>query len=82
MNTYKIIVTKHAKPWCEIIIDNGVHTNEVLQDSFAQRFPSAEGFSLSYLKSNGERRILQSSPEGIQVLSRDVIFEPYDIKPG
>jgi hypothetical protein len=74
MKSYKIIVTKHSKPWCEILIDNGSHSDEIVKDSFSERFPESEGFKLHYLKEIGEKRLLESSPEGLKIISREVIF--------
>lgn len=80
MKTYKIIVAKHNKPWCEILIDHETRADEILSDSFSERFPESEGFNLTYLKANGEKRLLESSPEGLKVISREPIFVPYEPK--
>jgi len=79
MNTYKIIVTKYSKPWCEIIIDSGAKSDHIVADGFAQRFPESEGFRLSYLKANTEKRLLESSPQGLKVIAREPIFTAYDL---
>jgi hypothetical protein len=79
MKIYKIIVTRYSKPWCEILIDNGTRSDEILLDSFTNRFPKSEGFKLTYLKANGEKRLLESSPEGIKVISRQPIFISHEL---
>lgn len=73
MQIYRLIIRRHNKllghfesdtPWAL----------EAMQD-IAQRLLDCDGYQLETQVSEGERRLLESSSEGIRVLSTERVFK-------
>lgn len=74
MQTYRLIIRRHDRllghfetsaPWAREALD------DVLQ-----RLPAIEGYRVEMQVSRGERRLLESSPAGLRLLSVEALFEP------
>ena len=66
MNEYLIQLHRDDCLWAELTVP-GARLNEVRAE-LAQRFPSAEGFSLRVQQRKEQRRIVECGPEGIRLL--------------
>ena len=73
MRTYRLIIWRHGRllghfesstPW----------SREAVED-VAARLGADDGYRLELLISDGERRLLESSPDGIRVLSIEYQFK-------
>lgn len=73
MRTYRLIIRRHdrllghfesSSPW----------SREAVEDISA-RLGTDDGYQLELLIADGERRLLESSPEGIRVLSIEYLFK-------
>lgn len=73
---YRVEVSYKGRAWCRIDIDVPWPA-EVLND-ILQRFPDAREYRLRILVAEAERRIIESGPEGIRLLSRDPLFKPLE----
>jgi hypothetical protein len=71
---YRIIVYKNHHKWCCIDVENP-WAEEVLND-IQEILRSEIGYKLEILEATGERRICVIEPEGIKLLSREVLFKP------
>ncbi|WP_020559675.1 hypothetical protein [Thiofilum flexile] len=69
---YRLIISHKAKAWCEINV-NVPWLDEVLED-MKNRFPSEEGYHIEILVATEERRIIDYTDKGPQVLMREPIF--------
>ncbi|HDS1367964.1 TPA: cytoplasmic protein [Stenotrophomonas maltophilia] len=74
MKTYRLIIRNRDRllghfesstPW----------SLEAIKET-ASRFPARDGYRLELLVSHGEKRLIESTPEGIRVLSSELLFEP------
>ncbi|MNZ70127.1 hypothetical protein D3C78_884480 [compost metagenome] len=72
MAIYRLMISRHGKllghfesdtPWAE----------EAARD-VAARFPAESGYSVSPLKSCGERRLLEAGPDGVRVIHAERTF--------
>ncbi|QKZ02776.1 hypothetical protein [Pseudomonas eucalypticola] len=75
MELFRVEVSKEGKLWCAIDVERSNPLN-VLGDVIG-RFGVDEGFSLRVLKRVGEKRLLESTPEGIKLCFAEPIFTPY-----
>lgn len=74
MQTHRLIIHRHERLLGHF--DSSVPWSlEAVQDLVA-RLPETDGYRLELLVSSGERRILESSPSGVRVLSSDPLFSP------
>ena len=69
---YKFDIKKHGFPFCEIHMN--VKSVDKLKD-VADRFPEGEGFEIEMLAVKSEKRILESSEDGIRLLASEFIYE-------
>lgn len=74
MHTYRLVIHRHDRllghfesgtPWShDAIKDIAAHLSE------------ADGYRLEFLVASGERRLLESRPDGVRVLSSELLFSP------
>lgn len=72
MEYLRVIVHLHRAYWCQIDMEH-VSADGVLAD-ITRRFPKAEGYSLEVQRKTGERRLLESTPDGIRLLCAQGMF--------
>lgn len=74
MKTYRLVIYRHDRllghfeshtPW----------SREAARD-IAARLSADDGYRLELLVADGERRLLESTPQGLRVLSREPEFKP------
>lgn len=74
MDVFRVVVCKEGKPWCCIDVEH-LEAHQVVRD-VAGRFPAQDGFDIAVMKRVGERRLLESSPSGVKLISTEPLFEP------
>ncbi|WP_406625200.1 cytoplasmic protein [Acidovorax sp. SDU_ACID1] len=72
MHTYRLVIRRHDKPLGHF--ESSTPWSREAVEDIAARLPAADGYRLELLIANGERRLLESGPDGIRVLSTDLIF--------
>jgi len=74
VKTYRLVIYRHDRllghfesdtPW----------SREAARD-IAARLSADDGYRLELLVADGERRLLESTPQGLRVLSREPEFKP------
>ncbi|WP_277961630.1 hypothetical protein [Pseudomonas sp. RIT-To-2] len=75
MELFRVEVSKEGKVWCSIDVERPGPLS-VLGDVIG-RFGVEDGFSISVFKRVGEKRLLESTPEGIKLCFAEPIFTPY-----
>lgn len=73
MQTYRLIIRRHNK-LLGYFESNTPWALEAVKD-IAQRLSDCDGYHLEAQVSEGERRLLESSPDGIRVLSSEQLFK-------
>lgn len=73
MQQYRFIVWRHDRLWCRIDVESP-WAPEVAQD-VAQRFPASEGYRIDSFVATQERRIVESGPDGMRLLSREPLYQ-------
>lgn len=73
---FRIELSFNGRAWSRIDIDVPWAT-EVLNDIRA-RFPAEHGYRMRVFVADAERRIVESGPDGIRLLSRNPLFKPLD----
>lgn len=71
---FRVVVYKCHRKWCSIDIESP-WSSEVLID-IKSIFNLDSGFDLKIFEADDECRIYISGPEGIKLLSREVLFKP------
>lgn len=72
MEHIRMQVFRDEKHWCHVDI-TGLNAAAVLSD-LQVRFDAASGFTYLLFKKTGERRLLESTPAGIKLMSAEPIF--------
>ncbi|MGX0957691.1 hypothetical protein AB7M18_003819 [Pseudomonas viridiflava] len=72
MSTYRLVVQRHQKLLGFFESDTPCASEAIRE--LVSRLPTSEGFELKLLVAMGERRMIESTPTGIRVLSREPIF--------
>ena len=75
---YRVNVWKNDRLWCRIDVDSP-WAHEVVQDLLS-RFPSKKGYFAELLVATEDRRILESSPDGVRLLACEPIYEPVTLQ--
>lgn len=52
------------------------HDGSMLLEQFSEIVKERDSFTIKEYISNGERRILESTPYGMKVLSKEILFTP------
>ncbi len=73
---FRIELSFNGRAWSRIDIDVPWAT-EVLDDIRA-RFSAEHGYRMRVFVADAERRIIESGPEGIRLLTRDPLFKPLE----
>ncbi|CAM4275833.1 cytoplasmic protein [Kerstersia similis] len=74
MHTYRLIIQRHGKLLGHF--ESAVSWSRDAIADIASRFPLADGYQLELLIEDGERRIVESTPAGVRLLSREPFFKP------
>ncbi len=77
MDLFRVAVCKDGKAWCSIDIEQ-LHAVRILDDVIS-RFSSTDGFTVTVVKRVGERRLLESSPDGLKLCYSEPVFAEYVI---
>ena len=73
MSTYRLMIYRHGKLLGHFESDTP-DAEQAVRD-IASRFSAGEGFHLDTLIASGERRLLESTPDGVRLLSREPCFQ-------
>lgn len=77
MRAYRLVISRHGRllgqfesetPWAE----------DAIRD-LLQRLPGRDGYRTERLVAHGERRLLESGPDGLKVLGREPLFQPIPV---
>lgn len=71
---YRVELSYKGRAWCRIDID--VPWPAEVLDDIRLRFSEECGYRVRVLVADAERRIVESGPEGIRLLSRNPLFKP------
>ncbi len=72
MDTYRLVIRRHDRLLGHF--ESGAPWSREAVEDIAARLPAADGYRLELLVASGERRLLESSRDGIRVLSSDLLF--------
>lgn len=74
MPHYRLLVHRHDKYLGHFDADTGdaLHAGREI----AARLPAGDGYRIEWLVAHAERRLLESGPDGLRVLSREPLFKP------
>lgn len=72
MHTHRLVIRRHGKLLGHF--DSNTPNAASAVREIASRFTEAEGFELEFLVAEQERRLLESGPEGIRLLSSEPVF--------
>ena len=72
MQTHRLIIRQYGKLLGHF--DSNTANASSAAREVASRFPAAEGFELELLVAEHERRLLESGPEGIRLVSSEPVF--------
>lgn len=73
---YRVELSYEGRAWCRIDID--VPWPAEVLDDIRLRFSEECGYRVRVLVADAERRIVESGPEGIRLLSRNPLFKPLE----
>ncbi len=73
MEHLRVTVHLHQAYWCQFDIEHAA-AEHALAD-VVRRFPEGEGYTLDIQRKMGERRLLESTPDGIRLLYAQPMFE-------
>jgi hypothetical protein len=73
MQHFRVTVHLHRAYWCQVDIEHAA-AEHALADVI-RRFPEGEGYTLDIQRKTGERRLLESTPDGIRLLYAQGMFE-------
>lgn len=77
MKAYRIVISRHGRllghfesdtPWAE----------DAIRD-LLRRLPGRDGYRTELFVAHDERRLLESGPDGLKVLSRKPLFQPIPV---
>ncbi|KKO73155.1 hypothetical protein [Kerstersia gyiorum] len=74
MPTYRLIIQQHGKLLGHF--ESSTSWSRAAIEEIASRLPATAGYQLELLAEDGERRLLESTPEGVRLLAREPIFKP------
>jgi hypothetical protein len=72
MEYLRVTVHLNQTYWCQIDIEHAAA--EMALADVVRRFPEGEGYSVEVQRKTGERRLLESTPEGIRLLYAQGVF--------
>lgn len=74
MNPYKILLWQNQRLLGQF--ESAPNTGQELAALICSRFPTTAGFRTEVLVACDEKRIIESSRQGIRLISREVIYQP------
>ncbi len=74
MPHYRLLVHRHDKYLGHFDADTGDALHAIRE--IATRLSGGDGYRLELLAAHGERRLLESGPDGLRVLGREPLFAP------
>ena len=74
MKTCRLIIHRHDRLLGYFESDTPQSLDAVRD--VAARLNASDGYRLELLVADGERRLLESTPQGLRVLSREPLFKP------
>lgn len=74
MPHYRLLVHRDDKYLGHFDADTGDALPAIRE--IAARLPAGDGYRLELQAAHGERRLLESSPDGLRVLGREPLFVP------
>jgi len=79
MQTYRLVIRQHGKLLGHFDSNTPSASNSIRE--IASRFTQAEGFELELLVAEQERRLLESGPDGIRLVSSEPVFVRGSLEP-
>lgn len=73
MTCYRLIIRQHQKLLGHF--DSEVPAATQALRSLIGQLPASDGFTLELWRAQGEKRVLESSPNGVRLLGREPYFE-------
>lgn len=74
MTTYRLLIRRHERLLGHFESDTPDALDAVRD--IAARLGASDGYRLELLVAEGERRLLESTPQGVRVVSREPMFRP------
>ncbi len=76
MSQFKILLWQNQSLLGQF--ESAANTGHELIQQIRSRFPQEAGFRTEVMVSSDEKRIIESSRQGIRLISREVIYQPYN----
>ncbi|MNI54214.1 hypothetical protein D3C73_1091010 [compost metagenome] len=80
MHTHRLVIRQHGKLLGHF--DSNTPSAAQAMREVASRFPESEGFELELFVAQHERRVLESGPEGIRLISSEPVFVGVELDNG
>lgn len=76
MSQFKILLWQNQSLLGQF--ESAANTGHELIQQIHSRFPQEAGFRTEVMVASDEKRIIESSRQGIRLISREVIYQPYN----